>query len=231
MIWILGPRAVQPDGVGDHPRGRPRGLLPDVAGGACERGRLQHPAAAEHRRAPLRQFIVCLAQVLCLVSTCQEIRSKPRPWKTETRRVCCQQESQNFELYFVNVREQQVKENSDVSKIKMYERATFSLKSLSLFSRRSVTPCPSSTPSCCGTTRTCSRSRPTRFPSWWTRRSCAEHRLQLICSWAEARPRFTCLLFTLYNQTTNKLFIARFSFSSHQCKYDIWLAKFLIKNQ
>ena len=99
----------------------------------------------------------------------------------------------------------------------MYERATFSLKSLSLFSRRSVTPCPSSTPSCCGTTRTCSRSRPTRSPSWWTRRSCAEHRLQLICSWAEARPRFTCLLFTLYNQTTNKLFIARFSFSSHQC--------------
>ena len=63
---------MQPVNVGDHPRGEPRGLLPDVAGGACERGRLQHPAAAEHRRAPLRQFIVCLAQVLCLVSTCQE---------------------------------------------------------------------------------------------------------------------------------------------------------------
>ena len=35
----------------DHLRGEPRGLLPDVAGGACERSRLQHPAAAEHRRA------------------------------------------------------------------------------------------------------------------------------------------------------------------------------------
>ena len=42
---------MQPDGVGDHPRGRPRGLLPDVAGGASERSRLQHPAA-EHRRQP-----------------------------------------------------------------------------------------------------------------------------------------------------------------------------------
>ena len=42
---------MQPDDVEDHPRGAPWGLLQDVAGGACERGRLQHPAAAEHRRA------------------------------------------------------------------------------------------------------------------------------------------------------------------------------------
>ena len=95
--------------------------------------------------------------------------------------------------------------------------SNFQFKIPKFVSRRSVTPCPSSTPSCCGTTRTCSRSTPTGPLTWWTRRSCAEHRLQLICSWAEARPRFTCLLFTLYNQTTNKSFIARFAFSSHQC--------------
>ena len=47
---------MQPVHVGDHPRGEPRGLLPDVAGGACERSRLQHPAAAEHRRAPTDDY-------------------------------------------------------------------------------------------------------------------------------------------------------------------------------
>ena len=43
---------MQPADVVDHPRGAPRGLLQDVAGGASERSRLQHPAAAEHRRSP-----------------------------------------------------------------------------------------------------------------------------------------------------------------------------------
>ena len=42
---------MQPADVEDHPRGAPRGLLRDVAGGAGERGHLQHPAA-EHRRSP-----------------------------------------------------------------------------------------------------------------------------------------------------------------------------------
>ena len=42
---------MQPADVVDHPRGAPRGLLLDVAGGAGERGHLQHPAA-EHRRSP-----------------------------------------------------------------------------------------------------------------------------------------------------------------------------------
>ena len=57
---------MQPVHVEDPPRGEPRGLLPDVAGGACERGRLQHPAAAEHRRA-LQTIIRRLDQVLCPV--------------------------------------------------------------------------------------------------------------------------------------------------------------------
>ena len=47
----LGPRAVQPSNTCDHPRGEPRGLLPDVDGGAGESGHLQH-RAAQHRHSP-----------------------------------------------------------------------------------------------------------------------------------------------------------------------------------
>ena len=139
IVWTLGPRAVQPDDVGDHPRGEPRGLLPDVAGGACERGRLQHPAA-EHRRAPLRQFIVCLAQVLCLVSTCQEIRLTPRPWKTETRRVCCQQESNKlFNLKTLNQQQNKIQISFQFSK---WTSNLYSIRSLSVFKRRKCETLP-----------------------------------------------------------------------------------------
>ena len=66
---------MQPVNIGDHPRGEPRGLLPDVAGGACERSRLQHPAAAEHRRAPHPTIIGRLAQGIEL--SCALVTKKP----------------------------------------------------------------------------------------------------------------------------------------------------------
>ena len=63
----LGPRAVQPHTC-DHPRGAPRGLLPDVDGGAGESGHLQH-RAAQHRRSPLPMIIGRLDLVLCPMYT------------------------------------------------------------------------------------------------------------------------------------------------------------------
>ena len=91
---------MQPDDVGDHPRGRPRGLLPDVAGGACERSRLQHPAAAEHRRA-LQTIIRRLDQVLCPVYA----RHHQEPdlaldHDAEKMKVGIKHESRNFNFNF-----------------------------------------------------------------------------------------------------------------------------------
>ena len=66
---------MQPADVVDHPRGAPRGLLRDVAGGAGERGHLQHPAAAEHRRA--QTIIGRLAQGTELPCTLVIIKKNP----------------------------------------------------------------------------------------------------------------------------------------------------------
>ena len=63
---------MQPDDVEDHPRGAPRGLLRDVAGGAGERGHLQHPAA-EHRRSPSDDYRLPSPRPV------HRVRSSPQP--------------------------------------------------------------------------------------------------------------------------------------------------------
>ena len=156
-----------------------------------------HSSAEQHNTAAhlYSAIIVRLAPGTVPRVPLPTIRSTPRPWKTERRNFAASK-NQKFQLYTLSkFGEQQVKENSELTSLKC--TSNLQIQNPNFVSRRSVTPCPSSTPSCCGTTRTCSRSIPTGPPAWWTRRSCAERRLKLICSWAEASPRFYCLLFTL----------------------------------
>ena len=118
----LGPRAVQPSHTWDHLRGEPRGLLPDVDGGAGESGHLQH-RAAQHRRSPLQMIIRRLDLVLCPVYT-----HRNKPMKNPTARPPSQRTRGGDE----------VKSESNLSTFRNFKASTFSTSNQMQNQRKSI---------------------------------------------------------------------------------------------